>query len=55
MKNPPPAARSQAPSIDELVQLLKEARAVLDWYRSSGSEEVAEICEQIDAALSRVQ
>jgi ElaB/YqjD/DUF883 family membrane-anchored ribosome-binding protein len=55
MKKPPAAAGNQAPSVDELAQLLKEARAVLGWYRSSSSEEVAEICEKIDAALSRLR
>jgi hypothetical protein len=55
MKKSPPAQGDQAPSVDELAQLLKEARAVLGWYRSSSSEEVAEICDKIDAALARLQ
>jgi hypothetical protein len=54
MKKPPPAAGNQSPSVDELVQLLKEARAVFDWYRSSGSQDVAEVCDKIDAVLSRL-
>ena len=55
MNKTPPAAGNHAPSVDELVRLLKEARAVLGWYRSSSSEEVAEICDKIDAALSKPQ
>jgi len=55
MKKPPPAPGNQAPSVDELAQLLKEARAVLGWYRSSSSEEVAELCDKIDATLSRLR